>query len=72
MNLKKPLITACVCAAGFVILGGCQASVAGGVGNPSITSAVVVDNDHHMMEMWGPDPTGKNYKMMEITYTRKK
>jgi hypothetical protein len=32
----------------------------------------VADNDHHMMEMWGPDPTGKNYKMMEINYTRKK
>jgi hypothetical protein len=46
MNLKKPLISACVFAAGFVILGGCQASVAGGVGNPSLTSAVVVDNDH--------------------------
>jgi hypothetical protein len=25
-----------------------------------------------MMEMWGPDPSGKNYKMMEITYARKK
>jgi Protein of unknown function (DUF1579) len=38
-----------------------------------ITDKVVVtDNDHHMMEMWGPDPTGKNYKMMEITYIRKK
>ena len=32
----------------------------------------VADNDHHMLEMWGPDPTGKNYKMMEINYTRKK
>ena len=38
-----------------------------------ITSKVTVpDNDHHTMEMWGPDPTGKNYKMMEIEYTRKK
>ena len=38
-----------------------------------ITEKVTVtDNDHHMMEMWGPDPTGKNYKMMEITYVRKK
>ena len=38
-----------------------------------ITEKVTVtDNDHHMMEMWGPDPSGKNYKMMEITYTRKK
>lgn len=31
-----------------------------------------VDNDHHTFEMWGPDPTGKTYKMMEIRYTRKK
>jgi len=38
-----------------------------------ITNKVVVaDNDHHTMEMWGSDPTGKNYKMMEITYIRKK
>ncbi len=29
------------------------------------------DNDHHTMEMWGPDAAGKNYKMMEITYVRK-
>jgi len=32
----------------------------------------VADNDHYTMEMWGPGPDGKNYKMMEITYTRKK
>jgi uncharacterized protein DUF1579 len=32
----------------------------------------VTDNDHHAMEMWGPGPDGKTYKMMEITYTRKK
>ena len=31
----------------------------------------MTDNDHHTMEMWGPGPNGKNYKMMEITYTRK-
>jgi hypothetical protein len=38
-----------------------------------ITEKVTVaDNDHHMLEMWGPDPSGKNYKMMEINYTRKK
>lgn len=38
-----------------------------------ITSKVTVaDNDHHTMEMWGPAPNGKNYKMMEIEYTRKK
>ncbi len=38
-----------------------------------LTSKVTVaDNDHHTMEMWGPDPSGKVYKMMEITYVRKK
>ena len=31
----------------------------------------VTDNDHHKMEMWGPAPNGKNYKMLEIEYTRK-
>jgi len=47
MNLKQLSISACACAAGFMILGGCQASAGVGVGNPSTTSAVVVvDNDH--------------------------
>ena len=32
----------------------------------------VIDKDHHVFEMWGPDMDGHNYKMMEITYTRKK
>ena len=33
----------------------------------------VVDNDHHIMEMWGPSMTdGTMYKMMEIQYSRKK
>lgn len=32
----------------------------------------VADNDHHTMEMWGPGPDGKTYKMMEIEYNRKK
>jgi hypothetical protein len=32
----------------------------------------VIDNDHHNFEMWGPDMTGKTYKMMEATYTRTK
>jgi hypothetical protein len=36
------------------------------------TKMTFSDNDHHMMEMWGPDPSGKVYKMMEITYIRKK
>jgi hypothetical protein len=33
----------------------------------------MVDDDHMVMEMFGPDPkTGKQYKTMEIKYTRKK
>jgi Protein of unknown function (DUF1579) len=32
-----------------------------------------VDDDHQTLEMYGPDPaTGKEYKNMEIKYTRKK
>jgi hypothetical protein len=36
------------------------------------TKTTVTDNDHQLMEMWGPDPSGKVYKMMEIAYTPKK
>lgn len=32
----------------------------------------VVTNDEVRMEMFGPDPSGKEYRMMEIVYTRKK
>ena len=32
----------------------------------------VVDNDHHVFEMYGPGPSGGMFKMMEITYTRHK
>jgi len=33
----------------------------------------IVDDNNEMMEMYGPDPkTGKEFKMMEIKYTRKK
>ena len=32
----------------------------------------VTDDDHHVMEMWTPDPSGQMFKMMEITYTRVK
>jgi hypothetical protein len=39
---------------------------------PIKEKVVVVDNDHHMMEMWSPGPDGKMYKSMEIHYTRKK
>ena len=34
-------------------------------------TVTVVDNDHHVFEMWGPDPSGKMFKWMEIRYTRK-
>lgn len=27
--------------------------------------------NHHTMEMWGPGPDGKKFRMMEIQYTRK-
>lgn len=30
----------------------------------------IVSNDKHTMEMFGPGPDGKEYKMMEIVYTR--
>lgn len=39
---------------------------------PVQEKVTVVDDDHHVMEMWGPAPDGKMYKMMAITYTRKK
>lgn len=33
----------------------------------------IVDGNNEVMEMYGPDPkTGKEFKMMEIKYTRKK
>jgi len=32
----------------------------------------VGDADHHTMEMWGPAPDGKMFKMMTIEYSRKK
>ena len=33
----------------------------------------IVDDNTHVMELYGPDPkTGNEYKMMEIKYTRKK
>jgi hypothetical protein len=32
----------------------------------------IIDDDHNKMEMWEPGPDGKNVKIMEINYTRKK
>jgi hypothetical protein len=31
----------------------------------------IVDNNKRVMEMFGPDPSGKEFKMMEIVYLRK-
>ena len=36
------------------------------------TELKILGADQHSMEMWGPDPTGKQFKTMEIRYTRKK
>ena len=43
-------------------------------GKPSTAQEKVTlaDKDHHSMEMWGPAPDGRNFKMMQIDYTRKK
>ena len=32
----------------------------------------VIDNDHHNFELWGKAPNGRQIKLMEIQYTRKK
>jgi hypothetical protein len=32
----------------------------------------VVDDDHHMFELWMPGPDGKAFKTLEINYTRRK
>jgi hypothetical protein len=36
------------------------------------STMTVTDENHHTMEMWMPGPDGKMFKMMEISYTRKK
>ncbi|MEA2337666.1 MAG: hypothetical protein QOE82_1673 [Thermoanaerobaculia bacterium] len=43
-----------------------------GKSSPVKEKVTVVDDDHHMLEMWGAGPDGKMFKMMEINYTRKK
>jgi hypothetical protein len=52
-----------------------KATTSDPVSGKSMTSdqkITITDNDHHMIEMWGKTPDGKNFKMMEIQYTRKK
>jgi len=39
---------------------------------PFTMNLKITDNDHHMLEMWGPGPDGKNVKWMELAYTRTK
>jgi hypothetical protein len=43
-----------------------------GKSSPVNEKVTIVDDDHHTLEMWGPAPDGKMFKMMEITYSRKK
>jgi hypothetical protein len=43
-----------------------------GKATPVKSELKIVDPDHHVLEMWGPDPSGKQFKTMEIQYTRKK
>ena len=35
-------------------------------------TTTIASPDHHVFEMWGPDPSGKNVKQMEIVYKRRK
>jgi hypothetical protein len=39
---------------------------------PFKETMTVVDNDHHVFEMWCPGDDGKMFKTMEIHYMRKK
>jgi len=43
-----------------------------GKDSESTEKITITDADHHTMEMWGAGPDGKQYKMMEIQYSRKK
>ena len=43
-----------------------------GKDSPVEEKITITDADHHTMEMWGPGPDGKMYKMMTIAYARKK
>lgn len=43
-------------------------------GKPETTKMITnfVAPDHHVFEMWGPDPSGKVVKQMQIVYRRRK
>jgi len=51
---------------------GTMDDIQSGKTQPYTQKLAIVDNDHHTFEMWGPDPAGKQYKVMEIHYTKKK
>lgn len=42
-----------------------------GKDTPGESKITVADKDHHTMEMWGPAPDGKMFKMMQIDYHRR-
>ena len=53
----------------------CHGSFTDAVTGKEQTSRMVsrfLSDDQHVFEMWGPDPSGKEVKMMEITYNRAK
>ncbi|WP_342115378.1 DUF1579 domain-containing protein [Pseudoduganella sp. OTU4001] len=39
---------------------------------PYSMKMIIKDNDNHVMEMWGPGPSGKEMKWMELSYARVK
>jgi uncharacterized protein DUF1579 len=43
-----------------------------GKAETSRMTTTIVAPDHHVFEMWGPDPSGKNVKQLEIVYRRRK
>jgi len=51
---------------------GTAADPMSGKDTPFEERLTISDNDHHMLEMYGPTPDGKMFKMMEISYSRKK
>lgn len=71
--------TSVMTSSGSVPEGGKTWSFSGMMMDPMSREAVnvdekitVTDNDHHVLEMYGPGPDGMNFKMMEISYTRHK
>jgi hypothetical protein len=55
-----------------IMMKGSMADPMTGKNMPIQEKLTITDADHQTLEMWGPAPDGKNFKMMEIVYTRKK